>query len=153
MSRKFLIEILNEVNEDTSKLVAYKDNQALKYLFEYAFIPEKKFELPEGEPPFKQDAAPIGMSPANFTQEMRRLYIFTKAQPLPKIRREQLFIELIESVHPSEAKLLCAIKDQQIGKIYKNITEDLVADNGFIPKVVKEKEVKDKEVKKRGKSG
>jgi hypothetical protein len=88
------------------------------------------------------------MSPANFTQEMRRLYIFTKAQPLARLRREQLFIELLESVHPSEAKILCAIKDQTLDKMYKNITADLAADNGFIPRVIKE--VKEK---KGGKSG
>lgn len=148
MAREYLIEILNEVNKDTSKLSAYRDNQALKFLFQYAFLPEQKFELPEGEPPFKADAAPIGMSPANFTQEMRRLYIFTKAQPLARLRREQLFIELLESVHPSEAKILCAIKDQTLDKMYKNITADLAADNGFIPRVIKE--VKEK---KGGKSG
>lgn len=151
MAREYLIEILNEVNKDTSKLAQHRENQALKFLFQYAFLPEQKFELPEGEPPFKKDAAPIGMSPANFTQEMRRLYIFTKAQPLPRLRREQLFVELLESIHPSEAELLCAIKDQTLDKMYKNITSDLVADNGFIPRVIKP--AKETKEKKDGKSG
>jgi hypothetical protein len=139
MSREYLIEILELVNKEPEKLVEFKGNNALKALFEHAFLPEKKFELPEGVPPYKEDSAPIGMNPSNFTQEMRKLYIFTKAQPLNQIRRESLFIQLLEGVHPSEAKVLCAVKDQTLHKMYKKITPELVAQHGFIPEVVKEK--------------
>lgn len=139
MSREYLIEILEMVEKEPAKLSEFKGNNALKSLFEHAFLPEKKFDLPAGVPPFKDDAAPIGMTPSNFTQEMRKLYVFTKAQPLNQIRREILFIQLLESVHPSEAKVLCAVKDQTLHKMYKHITADLVAEHGFIPKVVKEK--------------
>jgi hypothetical protein len=93
--------------------------------------------LPEGEPPFKQEAAPIGMTPANFTQEMKKLYIFTKARELSKVKREQLFIQLLENIHPSEAKVLLAVKDQALNKLYKNITADVAADYGFIPRQAK----------------
>lgn len=131
--RKYITEILDEVNEDPSKLELHKTNAALKLLFEYAFLPEKKFDLPEGAPPFKPDAAPIGMSPANFTQEMRRLYVFTPARQLSKVRKEQLFIQLLENVHPSEAKLLIAVKDQKLNSLYKNINAEVVAKYGLIP--------------------
>ena len=134
MATKFIVEILEEVNADTSALEKYKTNAALKYIFEYAFIPEKKFDLPEGDPPFKPDPAPIGMSPANFTQETKKLYVFTKERPLKAVRREQLFIQLLENVHPSEAKLLLAVKDQKLNKLYKNITSELAVEYGFIPK-------------------
>ena len=131
---KYIVEILEEVNKEPTNLAKYRDNAALKFIFQYAFIPEQKFELPEGAPPFKEDAAPIGMSPANFTQETKRLYVFTKARPLNKVRKEQLFIQLLENIHPSEAKLLVAVKDQVLNKLYKNITADLAADYGFIPR-------------------
>lgn len=133
MSREYITEILDKVNKDPQKLQEYRDNGALKYLFQYAFIPEQKFELPDGDPPFKPAVEPIGMTPTNFMQEMRRLYIFTKAQQLKPIRREALFIELLEGLHPDEAKVLCAVKDQKLNKLYKNITADLAAEYGFIP--------------------
>lgn len=139
MSREYVVEILDKVNKDPSKLAEYRENGVLKYLFQYAFLPEQKFDLPEGNPPFTPDPGPLGMSPANFTQEMRRLYIFTKSQPLAQVRREALFIELLESIHPSEAKVLLAIKDQKLDKLYKNITADLAADYGFIARQVQEK--------------
>lgn len=131
---KFIPEILEEVNADTKALEKYKTSAALKLIFEYAFLPEKKFDLPEGEPPFKQDAAPLGMTPTNFVQEIRRFYIFTKEKQLPKVRKEALFIQLLETVHPSEAKVLLAIKDQKLNKLYKNITSELAVEYGFIPK-------------------
>jgi len=137
MATKYITEILEEANKDTANLTKHRENAALKFLFQYAFIPEQKFVLPEGEPPFKQEVAPIGMTPANFTQEMKKLYIFTKARDLPKIRREQLFIQLLESIHPSEAKVLLAVKDQTLNKLYKNITADVAADYGFIPRQAK----------------
>lgn len=136
---KYLIEILQEANADPKTLEKHKANQALRMLFEHAFLPEKKFELPEGAPPFKKDAAPLGMTPTNFTQEMRRLYIFTAARPLPKIRKEALFVQLLETIHPSEAELLIAVKDQTLHKLYKKINADVAAEYGFIPKQEKVK--------------
>ena len=132
-NRKFIPEILDEINADPSKLKEYKDHAGLKMIFDYAFNPAKKFDLPEGEPPFKKDAAPIGMSPANLMMELRRLYVFTKERELPKVRRETLFIQLLENLHPSESVLLCAVKDQKLSKLYKKITADLLVDNSFLP--------------------
>jgi hypothetical protein len=137
---KFIPEILDECNKDVTLLANYKTNAALKFIFEYAFLPEKKFDLPEGDPPFKADAAPIGMSPGNFTQETKKLYIFSKEKDLKSVRREHLFIQLLENIHPSEAKVLLAVKDQKLNKLYKNITAKAVADYGFITLPVKVKQ-------------
>lgn len=143
---KYITEILDEVNKDTSKLKEYKDNAAIRLVFEYAFLEENKFILPEGNPPYKEDSAPIGMSPANLYQEVRRFYIF-KRDDLTPTKRESLFISLLESVHPSEAKLLLAIKDQDLPKLYSKITRDLVESEGFIPR--REKAVEPKKAVKK----
>jgi hypothetical protein len=127
MATKLITEILSEIDKDPVKINSFKDNGALRLIFEHAFDPAKKFVLPEGEPPYKQDAAPIGMSPANLYMEARKLYVFCRAD-LTAIRRETLFIQLLENVHPSEAKLLLAIKEQNITKMYPNITHKMVSD-------------------------
>lgn len=132
-NRKFIPEILDEINNDVSTIVNYKSNTALKILLEYAFLPEKKFVLPEGTPPYKKDAAPPGMSPSNFVQEFRRLYIFTAARDLHPVRRETLFVSLLEGLHPTEADVLIAVKDQTLGLKYPNITPTLLVDNGMLP--------------------
>lgn len=140
MATKYLTEILDEVNKDPSLLAKYRDYVPLKFIFQHAFIPEQKFDLPAGDPPFKPDPAPIGMSPANLIMETKKLYVFTKAKELNRVRKEQLFIQLLENVHPSEAKLLLAVKDQKLNKLYKKVTADLAADYGFIPRQAKDGE-------------
>jgi hypothetical protein len=39
---------------------------------------------------------------------------------------------LLESLHPSESKVLIAVKDQCLNKLYPKITYSLVADAGMI---------------------
>ena len=129
---KYITEILTEINDDPQLIEQYKSNAALRILFEHAFIPERKFILPEGEPPFKPDESPLGMTPANLLMEMKKLYIFCR-EDLQPIRRESLFINLLENVHPEEAKLLLSVKEQKLSKLYKKITKKLVSDAGFIP--------------------
>lgn len=85
----------------------------------------------------KKDAAPLGMTPVVFATEFRRFYLFEKAKQLPPIKKEQLFIQLLESIHPSEAKILCAVKDQTINKLYPSITYDVLAKYGYLPEQVK----------------
>lgn len=131
MSSKLITELLEDINADTANIEKYKTNGALKILFEYAFDPEKKFDLPAGDPPFKPDAAPIGMSPGNLHMEMRKLYIYCRKDLTP-LRRETLFVQLLENIHPSEATVVLAIKDQNLTKLYPKITHKLVYEAGMI---------------------
>lgn len=135
---KFIVEMLDEINKDPKQIEKYKDNAALTLLFKFAFHPNGKFLLPEGDPPYKEDAAPLGMSPANLTMEVKKFINFCRADLKP-MKREQLFIQLLESVHPSEAKLILAVKDQNIPKLYKKITHKLVYEAGMVPNAPLEK--------------
>lgn len=128
---KFVTEMLDEINADPAKIEEYKNSNAMKLVFEFAFNPANRFVLPEGNPPYKEDAAPLGMSPANLLMELKRLYVFCRAD-LQAIRRETLFVQLLENVHPSEAKVVLAIKDQSLTKLYKKITHKLVYDAGLV---------------------
>lgn len=128
---KYLTEVLDEINSDTKILDNYKNDQALKYIFEYAFDEDKKMDLPKGEPPFKKDGAPIGMTPANLRMETKKFYVYLR-KDLSSIRKEQLFIGLLEAVHPSEAALLIAIKDQKLHKLYPKITRKLLENANLI---------------------
>ena len=129
--KKFITEILEDINEDPKRASFYINNNAFKTLMEYATNPEKKWLLPKGNPPFKEDPAPFGMSEANLLMEIRRLYIFLR-EDLPAVKREQLFINLLEGIHPSEAKLLIAVKDQTVHKIYKKVTHKMLHDAGLV---------------------
>lgn len=149
---KYITEVLKEINDDPSLFqTTYKkfgDGGPLGVMFKHAFTAEGKFLLPEGEPPYKKDAAPMGMSPAKFIQEIRKFYVFCR-KDLSATKRETMFIQLCENIHPDEAKILIAIKDQTLTKLYPNITRKVVADAGFIPPVTDEQaKVEETEVKK-----
>ena len=133
--REYVTIMLDKINKDPASISEYAGDAVLKGIFENAFDTELKWQLPEGEPPFKPAAEPIGMTPTNLFQEIRRFYIFRR-DDLNNLRRESLFIELIEGVHPEEAKVLVAIKDQTITGLYPNITADLEAKGGFISEQV-----------------
>jgi hypothetical protein len=138
--RKYVTQVFEDINSNPKLMDQYaKDpqyNVMVKMLCEYAFDPAKKWLLPEGEPPFKTSAEPMGMTPTNLYAELRRLYVFTRADLKP-VKREQLFISLLEGVHPEEAKFLCAIKDQALTKLYPKITRKLVTEAGILPPVEK----------------
>ena len=83
--------------------------------------------LPEGEPPFKKDTSiPDGYSDTNLYVEFRRFYIWLNPSNLTKIRKEALFVQLLEGLHWKESEVVCLAKDRQLSKKYKSLTEDLV---------------------------
>lgn len=130
--RETIPELLQRINDgDTLELLkGYTTNESIKFIFGYGFIPKGKWLLPEGTPPYKEDAGPEGMTPGNLWIESKKFQYFVNPE-VNVVRREQLFIQLLEAIHPTEAKLVIAIKDQNISSIYPNITLDKIVDAGF----------------------
>lgn len=129
---KMILEILEELNADPTKVVNYRGNFPLTVLFTHAYVKEARFNLPDGDPPFNPAPEPFGMTPTNFIFECKKLSRFTRTDISP-MRREGLFINLLESVHPTEARLLLAVKDQKLHKMFKNLNKKFAIQNGFIP--------------------
>ena len=111
------------------------DSHPLRMILKYALDPNIVWDLPEGDPPYKP--CPHPGQDTRLISEARRLYLFlVGGNPnLKKIRREALYIELLESVHPEDAKLLNAAKSKKIP--YKGITAKLV--NEAFPGLIEEK--------------
>ena len=43
------------------------------------------------------------------------------------LRRETMFIQMLEGLHPEEAKIICLVKDKSLTEKYK-ITKDMVTE-------------------------
>ena len=101
------------------------------------YNPAFKFDLPAGQPPYKRDEkVPRGYSETNLYTEFRRMYVWMDPNiNLTRTRKEQLFIQMLEGIHFSEADVLCAAKDKKLQTIYKSLTEDLVREafNDILP--------------------
>ena len=62
-------------------------------------------------------------------REWKYFYLFVKGgnDALKSIRRETMFINILEGLHPLEAEILCLVKDKKLGEVY-NITKDIVVE-------------------------
>jgi hypothetical protein len=126
-------EIFTKVNnaKDKPKKVAILkqyDSPALRQLLKGAFDPKIEWDLPPGSPPFIENDAPIGTEHTTLHGETKRLWHFIKgADPsLNKLRKETLFLQILEGLHKDEAKVLLDIKNKALNKTYKGLTADMV---------------------------
>ena len=109
-----------------------------------------KMDLPEGEPPFRKDTdKPIGYSESSLQLELRRFYVWLEPTTnLPKLKKESLFVNMLEGIHWTEAEALCLAKDRKLHTKYKSLKEDIVREAfplALNPKPVKEKAEKKEE--------
>lgn len=133
---KYLTEVFDDMNKNDNA-AAHADNVALQICLACAFNPDLKFALPNGAPPYKEAPQPLGMTSINLTMETRRFQIFTNdRKDISRVRKETMFVQLLEGIHPSEAKLLLAIKDQKLDSLYPRITYEWARKN--FPNVVPE---------------
>lgn len=130
MRKKGIAEILEEVSKLKKKeerieaLRQHGDNRAMLQILQYALDPRIKWLLPDGIPPFKKNE--FLDQESNLYSEIRRLYLFIEGgnPNLTPVKREMLFIGLLEMIAPSDAMLLCAAKDKKLP--YKTITKEIV---------------------------
>lgn len=134
MATRYVTEILGEINNDPTNITGVIQRYpVIKDLLQYAFDPTKKFLLPEGTPAFEPDPAPdLGMSEMNLYSVIRKLYVFCRADLTPE-KRSQMFVQLLEQVHVTEASLMVAVKDQLLQTLYPSITPALLEGAGIIP--------------------
>ncbi len=110
--------------EDKINFLRTNGSPALHQILKYAFDPSIVWDLPKGAPPYTPCIYPA--QEMRLFAEARRLYLFLKGgnPNLSKLKREALYIELLESIHPEDAKLLIDVKDKKIP--YKGVTAKLV---------------------------
>ena len=130
----FVHEILELVSKQRSRakkveiLQKYED-LSLKTLFIWNFDDTVISVVPEGEVPYKENEVPIGTDHTSLRREYKHLYNFVKGgnDGLSSLRRETMFIQMLEGLHPEEAKILCLVEDKRLQTKYK-LTYDVVAE-------------------------
>lgn len=128
-------KISEEKNATTRKELLWqeKDNPGVIAMLRMAYDPNIKFNLPEGSPPYKPCEYLDQQS--MFYNSIRKLYLFiNEGNPgVTQVKREMLFINMLESLDPEDAKLLLAVKEKKMP--YKGITKKLVLETfpGLLP--------------------
>ena len=130
-------EILEEASKQESQVARgqyLKDNYsvALITILKGGFDDTVQWNLPEGDPPYRKDDAPKGYEPSNLYIKGKMLKHFVvgsaSGTKMTQVRREKIFMDVLESLHVDEAELVLAMKDKKLTGRYKGITEKLVRD-------------------------
>jgi len=116
-----------ETNEDKVKILQQYTNDALKTLLIWNFDESIISLLPTGEVPYQPNESPLGVDHSSLRRDYKNLYNFVKGgnDSLSKIRRETIFIQILESLHPNEAEVLILVKDKNLEDKY-DISFDVV---------------------------
>jgi hypothetical protein len=130
---KLLItEILQKVNNaktkaEKKKILQEHNSQALRSLFIWNFDESVKTLLPEGEVPYRPNNTEKGLQHEYLEQSQRKFAYFVKGGiAVSAMKREEIFIGLLETLHKDEAELLCLVKDKALQKKYTRISSTLV---------------------------
>jgi len=128
----FIHEILELASKQRSKakkveILQEYENDALKSIFIWNFDETVISVLPAGDVPFNKNEVPVGTDHTSLRREYKHLYNFVKGgnDGLSGLRRETMFIQMLEGLHPEEAELICLCKDKRLAEKYK-ITYDIV---------------------------
>tara|TARA_B100000287_G_scaffold128993_1_gene121062 strand:+ start:575 stop:1003 length:429 start_codon:yes stop_codon:yes gene_type:complete len=134
MAKPLISKILKEAGKikDREGRIAYlrrNDHPALRDVLRIAYDSDVVSALPEGVPPYEPDDAPEGHEYQTLYRAFKRFKYFFKgpiANEVPQVRREGMFISMLETLHADEAAMLCLAKDKKL-KV-TGITKKLVKD-------------------------
>ena len=122
----FMSEILELVHKQRTKakkvdvLKHYRDD-ALTAVLIWNFDPSVTSALPDGDVPYTPNDVPEGTDHTSLRREWKNLYHFIKGgnDELSGLRRESMFVQMLEGLHPKEADLICLVKDKRLTDKYK----------------------------------
>ena len=126
-------EILTKVNNAKDKpkkieVLKKYDTNELRMFLKGAFDEKLEWLLPEGKPPYTVNEAPVGTEHTWLKQEVKRMFHFLKGgnPQLSQMKRDNMFIQMLEGLSAEEAELLVWAKDGELNKHYKGLTANLV---------------------------
>ena len=118
--RLSISEIVNkaialETKQEKIDWLRSNDNPALRIVLKYMYDKENvKFLIPNTPPPWKKNSY-VGVEGMLY-KEARRLRIFVQGggyDQIDKVKRENLFISLLEDIDNNDAELLCKMIAQK----------------------------------------
>ena len=128
----FIHEVLELVDKQRTKAKKIENleeysTDALKSILIWNFDQTVVSMIPEGKVPYNKNEVPVGTDHTSLRREWRNLYHFVKGgnDSLSSMRRETMFIQMLEGLHPEEAEKVCLVKDKALEEKY-NITYDMV---------------------------
>ena len=134
-ARLLISEVLRKVSNAKTKkekveLLRKHNSSALRQLLIWDFDESVISMIPEGDVPYTPNDAPVGTDHTRLETEYRGFYRFVKGgqDKLPSLKRETMFVQLLEGLSAEEAELLCLVKDGKLNDKYKRITKSVISE-------------------------
>jgi len=134
-ARLLISEVLRKVSNaktkaEKIKLLQTNNSQALRSLLIWNFDESVISMIPEGDVPYTPNDAPVGTDHTRLESEYRGFYRFVKGgqDTLKSLKRESMFVQLLEGLAAEEAELLCLVKDGNLTSKYKRITRAVITE-------------------------
>ena len=125
-----ILDKLGKIKSKKDKVSHLKEynSDSLRMVIKASFDPNIKWSLPSGEVPFRPNEAPEGTEHSMLSYEARKLYHYIEGgnPTITQNKRESMFVQLLESLHPDEADILVAAKDKVLHQKYKGLSKNVV---------------------------
>jgi hypothetical protein len=133
---KTLHEIFTEIQDSPTRaerqeILKENNSFSLRTILQLNFNKDIKLELPTGKPPYTCDEEPYGKP----EQKIKQLGKCAVGSGTNSIKKEKIFIEIVESLTEKDANIVCLAKDGNIMKEYSRVSESLV--KSVFPTLVK----------------
>lgn len=127
---------VDELKNKQEKIDYLKKNRHISVdtILKLAYDKTIKFDLPAGEPPYKASQWDEYSNLHGELKRFQRIFIEGAMPTLNPIRKESLFIEMLEFVDKDDAKLLIGIINKKLP--FKTINEKLI--NEALPELLED---------------
>lgn len=126
-------EILDKVHKaktkaEKVKLLKQHNTDALRMVVKASFDPNIRWVFPEGNVPYRKNDVPIGTEHTRLASESRKLWHFIEGgdNTTPLFKKENMFIQMLEGLHETEAELVVNAKDKRLHQVYKGLSDKVV---------------------------
>ena len=122
-----VFELFEKAKTRAEKIDVLKKHEtwALKDVLKGALDPKIEWLLPKGEVPYtacEEHNAPSSLLRKN--QDFRYVVKGGGGEKMPSFKREKIFLGIVESIHPKDAELVCAMINKKLP--VKGLTVKLV---------------------------
>jgi hypothetical protein len=133
---KTLHEVFTEIQDaptrkERQEILQANDTFTLRTVLQLNFSSDIELDIPTGNPPLECSKK----NPLDRGEIIRKLVYCVKGGKYTTIKKERIFLDVVESFTEDDANIICLAKDGKIMKKYSRVSESLVA--SVFPTLVK----------------
>ena len=125
------LDILEEAQKSDNPVAVLKKAIAadvrVTAILGYSVNPRFKLPLPEGIPPYRPSDVPTGLAEVELLHQHKLIMMMFDAN-VRAVKKEELFVKWLEAMCELEAKILVAIKDQDLVSMYPKLTHHVIVE-------------------------